>query len=55
MTDVPLLADLEADLGPTSLNAVVPAEFTADAVVVVTDRVRPCDLSHAVSWRGLAG
>jgi hypothetical protein len=38
MTDVPLPADLEADLGPTSLNAVVPAEFTADAVVVVTDR-----------------
>jgi hypothetical protein len=38
MTDVPLPADLTADLGPTSLNAVVPAEFTADAVVVVTDR-----------------
>jgi hypothetical protein len=38
MTGVPLPADLEAGLGPTSLNAVVPAEFTADAVVVVTDR-----------------
>src|SRR5579871_3988314 len=38
MTGVPLPADPKADLGPTSLNAVVPAEFTADAVVVVTDR-----------------
>lgn len=38
MTDVPLPADLEAGLGPTSLNAVVPAEFTAGAVVVVADR-----------------
>ena len=38
MTDVPLPADLKADLGPTSLNAIVPAEFTADAVVVVTDQ-----------------
>ena len=28
-------------LGPTSLNAVVPAEFTADAVVVITDRGTP--------------
>jgi hypothetical protein len=38
MTGVPLPADPKASLGPTSLNAVVPAEFTADAVVVVTDR-----------------
>jgi hypothetical protein len=38
MTGVPLPADPKADLGPTGLNAVVPAEFTADAVVVVTDR-----------------
>ena len=38
MTGLPLPADPKADLGPTSLNAVVPAEFTADAVVVVTDR-----------------
>jgi hypothetical protein len=38
MTGVPLPADPKADLGPTSLNAVVPAEFTAVAVVVVTDR-----------------
>jgi hypothetical protein len=37
MTSLPLPADPKADLGPTSLNAVVPAEFTADAVVVVTD------------------
>jgi len=28
----------EIRLGPNSLNAVVPAEFTADAVVVATDR-----------------
>jgi hypothetical protein len=27
---LPLPADLKADLGPTSLNAVVTAEFTAD-------------------------
>ena len=38
MTSVHLPTDLKVDLGPTSLNAVVPAEFTADAVVVVTDR-----------------
>jgi hypothetical protein len=38
VTGIPLPADPKADLGPTSLNAVVPAEFTADAVVVVTDR-----------------
>ena len=38
MTGLPLPADPKADLGPTGLNAVVPAEFTADAVVVVTDR-----------------
>jgi hypothetical protein len=38
MTGVPLPADPKAALGPTGLNAVVPAEFTADAVVVVTDR-----------------
>jgi hypothetical protein len=38
MTGIPLPADPKADLGPTGLNAVVPAEFTADAVVVVTDR-----------------
>ena len=37
MTGVPLPADPKADLGPASLNAVVPAEFTADAVVVVSD------------------
>jgi hypothetical protein len=38
MTDVPVPDDATADLGPTSLNAVVPAEFTADSVVVVSDR-----------------
>ena len=38
MTGLPLPADAKATLGPTSLNAVVPAEFTADAVVVVTDK-----------------
>jgi hypothetical protein len=38
VTGVPLPADPKAGLGPTGLNAVVPAEFTADAVVVVTDR-----------------
>ena len=38
MADVPLPADLKAELRLNSLNAVVPAEFTADAVVVVKDR-----------------
>ena len=38
MTSLQLPADAKATLGPTSLNAVVPAEFTADSVVVVTDR-----------------
>jgi hypothetical protein len=38
MTDVPVPDDATADLGPTSLNAVVPAEFTADSVVVVSDK-----------------
>ena len=38
MTGLRLPADAKATLGPTSLNAVVPAEFTADSVVVVTDR-----------------
>ena len=37
MTGVQVPDDARADLGPTSLNAVVPAEFTADSVVVVTD------------------
>jgi hypothetical protein len=35
---VPVPDDATADLGPTSLNAVVPAEFTADSVVVVSDK-----------------
>jgi hypothetical protein len=38
MTGVPVPDDARADLGPTSLNAVVPAEFTADSVVTVSDR-----------------
>jgi hypothetical protein len=38
MTRVPVPDDATADLGPTSLNAVVPAEFTAGSVVVVSDR-----------------
>ncbi|MGH3247670.1 MAG: hypothetical protein ACRDOI_15880 [Trebonia sp.] len=38
MTGVLMPDDVKADLGPTSLNAVVPAEFTADSVVVVTDK-----------------
>lgn len=38
MTGLRLPAEAKATLGPTSLNAVVPAEFTADSVVVVTDR-----------------
>ena len=38
MTGVPVPDDARADLGPTSLNAVVPAEFTADSVVIVSDR-----------------
>jgi len=38
MTGVQVPDDARADLGPTSLNAVVPAEFTADSVVVVSDR-----------------
>ena len=37
MTGVPVPDDARADLGPTSLNAVVPAEFTADSVVVASD------------------
>jgi hypothetical protein len=37
MTGVPVPDDARADLGPTSLNAVVPAEFTADSVVIVSD------------------
>jgi hypothetical protein len=37
MTGVQVPDDAQADLGPTSLNAVVPAEFTADSVVVVSD------------------
>jgi hypothetical protein len=37
MTGVPVPDDATADLGPTSLNAVVPAEFTADSVVIVSD------------------
>jgi len=39
MTGVPVPDDIRADLGPTSLNAVVPAEFTADSVVIVSDKV----------------
>jgi hypothetical protein len=38
MTGLRLPADAKATPGPTSLNAVVPAELTADSVVVVTDR-----------------
>ncbi len=38
MTGVLVPDDVSADLGPTSLNAVVPAEFTADSVVIVSDR-----------------
>jgi len=30
--------DVTARPGPTSLNAVIPAEFTADAVVIVSDK-----------------
>jgi hypothetical protein len=37
MTGMDVPDGARADLGPTSLNAVVPAEFTADAVVVVSD------------------
>ena len=37
MTGLDVPDSARADLGPTSLNAVVPAEFTADAVVVVSD------------------
>jgi hypothetical protein len=37
MTGVPVPDDARADLGPTRLNAVVPAEFTADSVVIVSD------------------
>jgi hypothetical protein len=37
MTSMDVPDGARADLGPTSLNAVVPAEFTADAVVVVSD------------------
>jgi hypothetical protein len=37
MTGVPVPDGALADLGPTSLNAVVPAEFAADSVVVVSD------------------
>jgi hypothetical protein len=37
MTDVPVPDHALARPGPTSLNAVVPAEFTADAVVTVYD------------------
>jgi hypothetical protein len=37
MTGVLVPDDARADLGPTSLNAVVPAEFTADSVVIVSD------------------
>jgi hypothetical protein len=39
MTDVAVPEDARVVLGPTSLNAVVPAEFTADSVVVVSDPV----------------
>lgn len=38
MTDVPVPGQALARPGPTSLNAVVPAEFTADAVVIVDDQ-----------------
>jgi hypothetical protein len=38
ITDLPLPDDLDIRLGPTSLNAVVPAEFTADSVVIVSDQ-----------------
>jgi plasmid stabilization system protein ParE len=34
---IPLPPDLEARLGPTDLNNVVPAEFTADSVVTLHD------------------
>src|ERR1700677_2980062 len=37
MTDVPVPDDALARPGPTGLNAVVPAEFTADAVVIAYD------------------
>jgi hypothetical protein len=38
MTGSPMPADPDIRPGPTSLNAVVPVEFTADSVVVIHDR-----------------
>jgi hypothetical protein len=38
MTGLLATRDVTARPGPTSLNAVVPAEFTADAVVIVSDK-----------------
>jgi hypothetical protein len=35
--DIPLSPDLEARLGPTDLNNVVPAQFTADSVITLHD------------------
>jgi hypothetical protein len=37
MTDVPVPAGGRARLGPTDANSVVPAQFTADSVVIVDD------------------
>jgi hypothetical protein len=34
---IPLPEDLEARLGPTDLNNVVPAQFTADSVITLHD------------------
>jgi hypothetical protein len=52
MTRVPVPDDATADLGPTSLNAVVPAEFTADSVVVSDRSTGRPDLVIVVEPQG---
>jgi hypothetical protein len=47
MTKIPLPDEVEAELGPTSLNAVVPAQFTADSVVIVKDK-KTGKLKHVI-------